>query len=225
MRSLDPELDPETIAQRIRGAGAIDDQVGSGPLPDPAWGHGKMRGYEAFTGEAPPPRPNTEGIGLDVEYAYDDGDCAATVRVDGADWDDASFRWDFEYDGTWDTDFEAADARTIVFDEDGETFQVRVDAGERGFIVAGAVLTDEVPADCFVAPPDDDTGADTTAGDDDTDDDDTDDEDDEDDDDGTSSGEPQTGGSDGCGCRHSRPSALGLFALAGLALARRRRTG
>jgi MYXO-CTERM domain-containing protein len=224
MRSLDPELSPAAIAQRIRDAGAVDEFVGDGELPDPAWGHGKLRGYEAFTGEGPPPRPKMQAIELEVDYAYDGGACAATVHVDGVDWDDASFRWDLEYDGTWDTDFEPADARTIVFDEDGETFQVRVDAGERGFIVAGAVLTDEVPADCFDPPPADDTGTGTGTVTGDDDDDETDDDDDDDDDGTSSDGEPQTGGSDGCGCRPASPSALGLLALAGVGPLRRRRT-
>ncbi len=223
MRSLDPELPPADIAQRIRDAGAVDAFVGNGELPDAAWGYGKLRGFEAFTGEEPPPRPSIEGIALDVDYAYDDGACAATVHVDGADWEDASFRWDYEYDGAWDTEFEPFDARTLTFEEAGETFQVRVDAGERGFVVAGAVLTDEVPADCFEPPPAEDTGADTTDGDDESEDDD-DDDDAQTDDDGTSSdGAPQTGGSDGCGCRSTRPSAIGLLAFAGLALVRRRR--
>ncbi|HET6584876.1 MAG TPA: S8 family serine peptidase, partial [Nannocystaceae bacterium] len=54
MRSLDPELTPAQIVEKIRDAGAVDEFVGDGELPDAAWGYGKLRGYEAFFAEAAP---------------------------------------------------------------------------------------------------------------------------------------------------------------------------
>jgi subtilisin family serine protease len=219
--ALEPELSPEDIRQRIRDGAAVDAQVGSGELPDPGWGYGKLRGYRALTGDAPPPRPRVAAIELAIDYAYADGDCAATVSVDGADWDDASFRWDFEYDGTWDTDFEAADARTMVYTDEGERFSVRVDAGERGFIVAGAVLTGEVPATCFVPPPGGSSDGGTHA--------------DSGDSDASSGNGPQPPDTDGdgpqqaadargCGCRHTSGGGADILPLALLLAIGLRRT-
>jgi MYXO-CTERM domain-containing protein len=162
MRVLDPSLTPADVLARIQEGGLVDEDVDIDEVPDVGWGYGKLRAAQGFTGRDTPPRPEVQTIELEVEYTYDEGDCAATISVAGVDWPDASFRWDVEYDGHWDTPFEVASTRTISRTPDAGAFHVRVDAGQRGFIVAGATLVGEAPADCFVEPAADETGADET---------------------------------------------------------------
>jgi subtilisin family serine protease len=214
MRSLQPELtSAEILTQLQQSAETAGLDVEDGP--DNGWGFGKLRAYPALLGEEPPPRPEVESIAIAVEYAPDGEGCAATLYVEGADWEQPSVRWDDDYDGTWDTDFEELSARTITLAPGETELHVRVDAGQRGFIVAGATLDDTAPEECFEAPPvgttgteepmaDDSGGADTLG----------------DTTDGTAGADAD--GSGGCGCRSdgAQRSALPLIVL--VALRRRR---
>ena len=221
LRGADPTLGPATIRDMIREGAEVDQYVDVDQLPDPGWGYGKLRGYRALTGEEPDPRPEVQSIGLDVSYAYANGDCAATFTVDGGGWDDESYRWDLEYDGVWNTDFEPSPSHELVLTPSDRQFSVRVDAALRGWIVAGTTLSGEAPDECFEAPPAVDTGVlDGGSGDETT---------------GSMTSGTGTGtGTDadadgdpsGCGCRHtSRPGMTGgLWAMLVL-LGWRRRTG
>ncbi len=225
MKELDPSLTPDEIRERIHQGAETGDIVGVTRFPDDGWGYGRLRGYEALTGEAPPPRPRVQSIELVASYAYQDGDCAVTISVEGADWSDASFRWDAEYDGIWDGTFEAEPSLTLVLPADETAFHVRADAAQRGFIIAGATLVGDAPESCFDEPPPEPTGGSDsgTAGGDST--------SSGSDGDGTTTGDTEAGagsagGGDGCGCRTDQRGGgagwgFGLLALVG---ARRRRS-
>jgi len=221
LKGADPARAPAEIREMIFAGAVVDEQVDVDQTPDDGWGHGKLRGYQAL-GEGPPaPRPQPDAIGLNVTYSYDDGDCAALLEVTGADWGNASFRWDEEYDGAWDTDFESDPTYALLLSSDAAAFHVRVDAAERGWIIGGLTLVGEAPEDCFDEPP---PGSDSS---------------------GDGSGDGSTGGSsgtqgedegsdspgsaasdEGCGCRQRSPHGAQLLLwLLAIVLARRRTAG
>lgn len=71
------------------------------------------------------------------------------MQVQDVDWPDASFRWDDDFDGAWDGDFEPGDTRTLAVDPTTGRIAVRVEFGDAGWRVGGAAITAEAPASCF----------------------------------------------------------------------------
>jgi hypothetical protein len=213
---LEPALAPAEMIQRFTDAAATDELTGTA-LPDDGWGHGKLRVVEALYGDAPATQPEYVARDLEVEFEPGADECSIVVRVPDADWPDPSFRWDDEYDGAWDSEFEAAAERVLVVDPETTSFAVRVEYGQAGWRVGGAAITGEVPPSCFggVA----DTSGSATDDDDDGDGPDSGSGDDGPDDPPTSSGgTDSTAGaddsSDGCGCTApARGSGWGLLVL------------
>ena len=102
---LEPALSPTDVVQRFRDAAASDEFV-EPDVPDDGWGYGKLRVVEALYGEAPAEQPEYITASLEVEFEPGVDQCSIVVRVPDVDWPGPSFRWDDDYDGTWDSEFE-----------------------------------------------------------------------------------------------------------------------
>ena len=95
-------------------AGAQAEPWMGAPLPNGAVGFGKLRLHSSWTGGAPPAAPSPS---LVLEVVSGDG----AARVIKASLSGAAgeggwrFRWDDTYDGAWDTGFDEAGERTIIF--------------------------------------------------------------------------------------------------------------
>lgn len=128
MRALDPTLTPDQIEARLLAAVRTEAQMP--PLPDSAWGSGKLDTYASVFGV--PAEPNSAPIAS--LRAADSGGVTAADSSD-SDGDALSFRWDLDYDGEWDTDWTD---QTDFAAEGGQTIRLEVRDGRGG--AGGAVL-------------------------------------------------------------------------------------
>lgn len=215
---VEPDLTPAQVRERLRQRAVVDDAVGD----EDAWGLGRLDA-RALVFDVPAEAPPAF---LDVTLAAafegtGDG-CVATISVDPSDGEDATARWDDDYDGTWDSEFLPTATRQIAVSSASPEIAVRVEVGRGGWRVGGAALAAVAPASCFERPDDGDADTSSTsrgAG--------TGDDDGEPGD--TSTGETTVAadGSDdgGCSCRAAgssrRTTAIGLLGL--VVWARRRR--
>ena len=143
LKELEPDADGEAVRQLLREGARTDAVVDADALagyPDDAWGYGKLSAYRSAFGEAPAPPPQAPGVVAVELDAVDDGDgrCLATATgvADGVP--DATFRWDVDYDGEWDTGFEGAPHEFDV--APGEVKVVRVQAAAGGWWIGGTSL-------------------------------------------------------------------------------------
>ncbi len=216
IKAADPSLSPAEIRARIIAAA---EPTTDGPLPDPHQGFGELRGYRALTGLDPEPRPERVEIGVEVEFEATARGCRATAVVTDSDWDDASFRFDLDYDGRWDIEFGAERSASWAVPADAGSVVIRVDAAQRGWIVAGLAREIEVPPACIAMGTGSEgsdgegsdgsqTGSSTTMG-----------------TRGDESGSPpeQSGDDGGCGCRSSGPRVSGAWLVPWVLGLRRRR--
>ncbi len=162
IKAADPSLTPAEIREMLM---ASAEPLSDGPLPDIYSGFGQLRGYQALTGQEPPPRPDVAQIGIEVEFEPTSEGCRATAAVTDSDWDDASYRFDFEYDGQWDVDFGAERSASWVVPANTELLSIRADAAQQGWIVAGVAREIEVPETCVSTEPGTGTEGDESGGD------------------------------------------------------------
>ena len=218
MRQLDPSLGHAEIRAMLREHSEADAPVQADDNPD-AWGVGKLRAYRSFTGEDPAPSEPWRNAWLSVDYASVDGACTATVTVEDERGESTSARWDDDYDGVWETDFEEL-SRVYTLTENEPDLHLRVDVAVDGWIVGGAALVASAPDACLsmmegetTGATETDSGGETYAS---------------DGDDGTQTGTDSGGQDDveeGCGCRaRGEGGNRALFAvLLAIAWTRRRR--
>lgn len=153
----------EQINEQIFDGAQVDPEVSAAP---DAWGRGRVRAHSSLYDEPAPAQPDFLARSLSVEFVPDDGRCTAVVSVDGVDWPSPSFRWDENYDGTWDTEFIEGAAYELSLEADAPAIDVRVEFGQEGWRVGGGAITAEAPASCF-EPFEDTTGGtavDSTSG-------------------------------------------------------------
>jgi len=151
MRQLNPQWPPARIKQELQGGATTDNTMGT--LPNVGWGFGKVDAYKAATGVSwsgnAAPTANAalvDRVGLraivSAEPSTDpDGDPSLLEA-----------RWDWNYDGEWDTDFGPLQ-REHEFSSAGSSpreVPVRVQVRDQAGFADVALLTFEIADD---APP------------------------------------------------------------------------
>lgn len=136
---VEPGLTSEQVTERIFDGAGVDELVDADAFPDDVWGYGRLRAYGAIYDEPAPARPELVERDLSVEFLPDDGQCIAMVRIDAVDWPSPSFRWDDDYDGSWDTDFIEGIERAIGLTVDAPTIDVRLEAVVAGQLAVAAI--------------------------------------------------------------------------------------
>jgi subtilisin family serine protease len=147
MKQDDPQATGLEVRDRIRATAAVDSDVDVDGLPDDSWGYGKLRGYDATFEQAAPSPPNAPvvvDVDFDVEPAGDN--CRVTASPFAQGHADATFRWDWSYDGGWDGDFEAEALEYVV--PPGSELSIRLQAASGGWWIGGTVATWTVPQEC-----------------------------------------------------------------------------
>jgi MYXO-CTERM domain-containing protein len=191
------------VRDRIRERARVDRNVDGVDR----WGGGKLNAYTTLYDEVPDASPAFVDARLGILFASTDEGCVAAVFIEGMVWSSSSARWDLDYDGAWDTEFEAGATRDFLVDEDEPEIAIRVEYGSAGWRVGGDAITAIAPASCFEPPVHDE---DSTGGDESTDDGDGETTDVEDD---TSTGTPaQEAVGGGCGCATRAEPGPGPFA-------------
>jgi len=148
LKQLNPDATAQDLLDALVSGAAGEPSMGT--LPNVSWGWGKLNVYAAATGG--PPLPN-EAPAAKAALTERQG---LTVFLDGADSTDPEgealrYRWDFDYDGEFDTPWGDAPLTQTTFDGPGQiTSKLRV-MDERGAF-AEALLSYEV-LDDWVAPP------------------------------------------------------------------------
>lgn len=159
----EPGLTGLEVRERLRATAAVDGFVDVDAFPDDGWGYGKLRAHEAIFDEPAPAPPEIVERTLEVELVAGEDGCTALVRVLDVDWSGASFRWDDDYDGAWDSAFAAEPERAIAIAPGTSRHSVRVELGHDGWRVGGAAITTEIPDACFRGGPDGSTSGSTDA--------------------------------------------------------------
>ena len=145
----EPGLSSADVRERLRASAGVDEFVDLQDAPDDGWGYGKLRAHEALYGQVATPAPDFITRDLEVTFESRSGECTARVRVHDVDWASASFRWDDDYDGTWDTEFDASPQRAIVIDPAQPSYALRVEMAAGGWRVGGGAISGDVPESCF----------------------------------------------------------------------------
>ncbi|MBX2797563.1 MAG: S8 family peptidase [Myxococcales bacterium] len=137
LRQADPEATPLDIRDRILSG------VQPSGVPEDAGGLGKLRGFEAHHAAPPSPAPPLTAVSLAPISAVHEGRCQ--VRLQGlSEVRGAEFRWDLDYDGTWDV--ERGD---VAWVEPGEVHQLRVEAFADGWRVGGLAESVDLTSFCL----------------------------------------------------------------------------
>lgn len=153
LRELYPEATASEIRQMLRDGARVDEQVAADDegLPGHGWGYGKLSSYQAAFGELPPsappaPRPVT----VELQAWIEDERCVA--RATGGVQGDAPaiFRWDLNYDGTWDSEFSPEPYPFEVAAD--EVVVLRGQAAVDGWWVGGSSLIWRAPDPCPKGP-------------------------------------------------------------------------
>lgn len=159
LRSDDATLTADAIEDRIVQSARVDQFTPPrAELPDSNWGAGKLDVFAALNGRAVRQTDESPVVELSVEEVDDSG----MMRLDASessdpDGDVLRFRWDFDYDGVWDTELTDDPVARHTFDV-GES-RVRLDVHDSEGGVRGLVRRIEIEDD-----PSDDVGTSTDAG-------------------------------------------------------------
>ena len=145
MRSLDPDLSPDAIEQRLL-ATARRDAFTPDPLTVEAWGAGKLDVYAAVHQVSA--TPNASPV-ASLELVGEELSAEGSSDPDG---DELQVRWDLDYDGTWDTDWTST--LTIPAPATDGPIVVRLEVRDGRGGTAGAVLRAAVSAPMEPGPPD-----------------------------------------------------------------------
>jgi len=149
LTQLNPDLNGEEIRELLRDGARVDAQVeaDADSFPDDAWGYGKLSAYRSAYDEPPPEAADAPVAVVAELVAVDDGDrclVTATGLADGVP--DATFRWDVDYDGDWDTEFVGAPHEFAA--DPGDVKVVRVQAAAGGWWIGGTSLIWTVDDPC-----------------------------------------------------------------------------
>ena len=150
LKQLNPDADGDEVRQQLRDGARVDEFVAADAdtFPDDAWGYGKLSAHASAYGEAPPVPP-VSPVQVDLELTAvrkDAETCTVTGQAVVAGHPDATARWDTDYDGVWDSGFQAEpfefelapDAVTVL----------RAQAAADGWWVGGEALVFRVPNPC-----------------------------------------------------------------------------
>ena len=101
----EPELTPSEVKDRLKSNALHDNQTGTVPNHD--WGNGKISAYHAIFQEDPIPNsPPVAIISKEDFYYLGEVTLSADESTDAeTETDELEVRWDFDYDGQWDTEF------------------------------------------------------------------------------------------------------------------------
>jgi uncharacterized protein (TIGR03382 family) len=160
LRGAEPELTVDALEARLLETARADEFTPEPQdLPDPAWGAGKLDVFAALNGR---PVRQTNELPI-VELAVEAVDDSGTMRLDASessdpDGDALRYRWDFDYDGVWDTELTDDPVARHSF-EPGASPRVRLDVYDTEGGVRGLVQEIEIDTD-----PSDDVGSSADAG-------------------------------------------------------------
>ena len=133
-KALAPDATPDELEQAVLSAARRNEFTNAAGPDDDFWGAGLLDTWATVYGEPlvpnAPPQVAVAQIGPDLLTASGSQD---------PDDDELQFRWDLDYDGTWDTDWTSEDTQTV---EPGATVRLEVADG-RG---AAMGLVSYVPA-------------------------------------------------------------------------------
>lgn len=152
----EPGLTPAQVRDRLRARARADRHVDGVD----GWGGGKLDAYATLYDDRPTTPPPLVDAELTIAFTSSDEGCVASIVVDTMDWSAPSVRWDLDYDGAWDTEFEPGTTREVAVDEDEPELAVRVEYGSAGWRVGGDAVAAIAPSSCFEPPP----GADSSSG-------------------------------------------------------------
>jgi subtilisin family serine protease len=146
----EPDLDGNEIRALLQQGALVDDQVDVDPdaLPDDNWGYGKVRGVRALTGSngaSAPDRPVEVTVDFESQPG-DDGRCRVTATPSAFTYPDATFRWDWAYDGRFEGEFEVGSISYQI--DPGSELTVRVQAASDGWWIGGGLGLWSVPDNC-----------------------------------------------------------------------------
>ena len=153
-----PSLTGLTVRAAIRKGALVDKAVGT--VPSETWGYGKLRVYNSIYGTDPTPNTPPKAKITFSGPVYAGTPVTLTPGVSDIEDGKASLviRWDDTYDGTWDTSFASAKARSVTFTKAG-TARAKLQVMDTGGLTsAAAVLIKVLPQvtkpDTGTVPPD-----------------------------------------------------------------------
>lgn len=147
LQEANPSWGPEQLESRLLettdSAGLVPD---AGSVPNTSWGHGKVNLYEAVADESEPGPGAPPAAALTIERR--DGewifDASESEDPEGAA---LEYRFDYDYDGVWDRDWQAAPTGAVppsFFERTGEHIgrvEVRDELGNRSGASDGFEVT------------------------------------------------------------------------------------
>lgn len=143
LRQLKPNLAAQDIAVAIANGATTSPDMGT--LPNKSWGHGKLNTYKAAFGVDAPPNllPDAK---LRVEHI---DEFAVTVTAAGSADPEAGpleYRFDFDYDGTWDTGWQSSPATSYTYPSQPGVVVAKVAVRDEGGSVDTALASATLPA-------------------------------------------------------------------------------
>ena len=115
-----PELAGEAMRPTLQQAALVDELVtGMGDIPNQLWGYGRFRVFDVLFGEAPEDNepPTIEVHPPEQVYTREVFSLVPEAADPDGDEDLLAVRWDFGYDGTWDTDWIEARPINYIYTE------------------------------------------------------------------------------------------------------------
>jgi len=142
MLQASPDLDGLDVRERLREA--ADWEAGMGTSD---WGAGRLDGYEAVTHSEDRPDPQTVSVELQLDFhSLPTGECAVGAHL-SAEVDEPWARFDYDYDGVWDTPWRSGQVGAWLA-EPGEALALRFDVADGGNLVGGGAWSGTAPDDC-----------------------------------------------------------------------------
>jgi len=140
LMQLNPYTTPQEIFQAITAGAVVEPDMGS--LPNKEWGHGKLNIFQAKFGQMPfdnlPPVVSVQvlsrnglNVSLDASESYD------------PELGPLDFRWDFDYDGVWDTKWLSVAGLEYLYQEEVDV-TIKVGVRDGPGAVSEALLSFEV---------------------------------------------------------------------------------